>query len=287
MDRIVEPVIGLDKEVTADSMLTMVKRAIMRFRIGGKMIRILAIGNSFSEDATYYLHQILEAAGVENLAVNLYIGGCPLEKHWFNIENASREYQLQVNGEKTDRKVSVQDMLGEAKWDFIVTQQASHDSGWMDTYEPFLGNMVEYLRKNAVGVKLLLHETWAYEKDSTHWNFGRYHKDQQEMLRRLRVAYTTMAEKYGLSLIPGGELIQALRGTEYFGEGADRTICRDGFHMHYIYGRYALGCMWAKTIAGIPVKGNAFVPRTIYMPFEEPDRKIIDIIQSVTDEMEV
>ena len=43
------------------------KRAIMCFRNGGKMIRILAIGNSFSEDATYYLHQILEAAGVENL----------------------------------------------------------------------------------------------------------------------------------------------------------------------------------------------------------------------------
>lgn len=34
------------------------------------MLRILAVGNSFSEDATYYLHQILEIAGVENQVVN-------------------------------------------------------------------------------------------------------------------------------------------------------------------------------------------------------------------------
>ena len=55
------------------------------------MLRILAVGNSFSEDATYYLHQILEIAGVENQVVNLYIGGCSLEKHWRNIEKNARE----------------------------------------------------------------------------------------------------------------------------------------------------------------------------------------------------
>ena len=48
-------------------------------------MKILAIGNSFSEDATTYLHQIGEAAGVKNQIVNLYIGGCPLETHWENI----------------------------------------------------------------------------------------------------------------------------------------------------------------------------------------------------------
>lgn len=247
------------------------------------MIKILAIGNSFSEDATYYLHQILEAAGIENLVVNLYIGGCPLEKHWANIESGAKEYQLQVNGEKTDRHVSIQDALKESDWDYIVTQQASHDSGWMDTYEPFLGNIAAYLKENAAGAKLFLHETWAYEKDSNHGSFARYNRDQQEMFAKLERAYKAMAEKYGLPLIPGGELIQKLRKTEYFGEGAKRCICRDGFHMNYLYGRYALGCMWAKSIAGIAVKGNAFVPKTVYMPYEEADREIIGTIQELVD----
>lgn len=247
------------------------------------MIKILAIGNSFSEDATYYLHQILAAAGVENLVVNLFIGGCPLEKHWMNIERGAREYQLQVNGNKTDRHVSIQDVLRESDWDVIVTQQASHDSGWMDTYEPFLGNIVSYLRENAGGARLFLHETWAYEKDSTHWNFARYNRDQQEMFDRLALAYTTMAKKYELPLIPSGELIQRLRRTEFFREGAKRCICRDGFHMNYLYGRYALGCMWARSIAGIAVEGNAFVPQTVYMPYEEADREIVRTIQELAD----
>lgn len=247
------------------------------------MIRILAIGNSFSEDATYYLHQILDAAGVDNLVVNLFIGGCPLEKHWCNIERGAREYQLQVNGTKTDRHVSIQDMLKESGWDVIVTQQASHDSGWLDTYEPFLGNIVAYLKENAGSARLFLHETWAYEKDSSHWNFARYNKDQQEMFTRLKLAYTTMAQKYGLSLIPSGELIQKLRETEFFREGAKRCICRDGFHMNYLYGRYALGCMWAGSITGIAVKGNAYLPETIYMPYEKADEKIIGTIQELAD----
>lgn len=251
------------------------------------MIKILAIGNSFTEDAAYYLHQIMEAAGVENRVINLFIGGCPLEKHWANIENGAREYQLQVNGEKTDRRVSVQDMLQEAEWDFIVTQQASHDSGWMDTYEPFLGNIVEFLKKNAGNAKLYLNETWAYEKDSTHGNFARYNRDQNEMFRRLRSAYTAMAEKYDLPLIPSGDLIQRLRETEFFRDGAGRSVCRDGFHMNYVYGRYAVGCLWARCMAGIRVTGNSFLPATIYMPCEEPDRNIIDTIQRLADDMDI
>ena len=50
-------------------------------------IKILAIGNSFSQDATRYLHQFASAAGIDTKVVNLYIGGCPLERHWKNIEN--------------------------------------------------------------------------------------------------------------------------------------------------------------------------------------------------------
>lgn len=38
---------------------------------------ILAIGNSFSEDATHFLHQIAMAAGVSTKVVNLYRGMFP------------------------------------------------------------------------------------------------------------------------------------------------------------------------------------------------------------------
>jgi len=43
-------------------------------------MNILSIGNSFSEDATRYLHRISKIGGaiVNN---EIYIGGCSLEQH--------------------------------------------------------------------------------------------------------------------------------------------------------------------------------------------------------------
>ena len=41
-------------------------------------MNILSIGNSFSQDAQRYLHDIAKADGVVLSAFNLYIGGCPL-----------------------------------------------------------------------------------------------------------------------------------------------------------------------------------------------------------------
>lgn len=248
------------------------------------MMKILAIGNSFTEDATYYLHQISEAAGVENMVVNLYIGSCSLEKHWSNIETGKQDYQYQVNGVMTRRKVSIREMLDENEWDAIVTQQVSGDSGWQDSYEPFLGLILEYMQVHAPKAKIFLNESWAYDKDSGHMSFGRYHKNQLEMFERVHAAYTTMAEKYELPLIPSGELIQKLRETEYFADGK-RSICRDGFHMSFIYGRYAVACMWAKWIFGISLKDNVYIPRTENLLGVEPDMEIVDMIKSMVDDM--
>ena len=49
------------------------------------MKKILAIGNSFSEDATSYLEDIATCGGEDCKVVNLYIGGCSLERHYNNI----------------------------------------------------------------------------------------------------------------------------------------------------------------------------------------------------------
>ena len=42
-------------------------------------LRILAIGNSFSQDAVeQYLYELLKAEGIEAIIGNMYIGGCSL-----------------------------------------------------------------------------------------------------------------------------------------------------------------------------------------------------------------
>ena len=127
------------------------------------MINILAIGNSFSQDATHYLHQIAEADGIETKVVNLFIGGCSLERHWENIESGAEEYMYEENGRSTETKVSIQAALEMEKWDYIVTQQASHDSGLAETYHPYIENIAAYLKEHAPQAELLIQQTWAYE----------------------------------------------------------------------------------------------------------------------------
>lgn len=248
------------------------------------MINILAIGNSFSQDATHYLHQIAEADGVETKVVNLYIGGCSLERHWANVQSGAKDYLYELNGKSTERYVSVQEALQEEKWDYIVTQQASHDSGWAETYEPFLGSLVDYIRKQVSGAKILIQETWAYEIGSTHGNFPRYHNSQQEMYERLSSAYNEAAHRHGLKLIPCGDVIQKLRKTPPFvyAEGGI-SLCRDGFHMNYIYGRYALAAVWYKTITGNSVAENTYIPITPFAPDEKVDTESLRVVKDTIE----
>lgn len=247
--------------------------------------KILAIGNSFSEDATYYLHQLTKAAGISTRVVNLYIGGCSLERHWQNMESGEAAYQYQMNGIKTDRYVSVNEMLTEEPWDFIVTQQASHDSGWLDTYDPFLGLLKEEIHHKAPQAELLLQQTWAYETDSHHPNFMRYHRNQQEMYERLSTAYRTKAKKYHLRMIPCGDVIQQVRKENPFcyQEGGI-SLCRDGFHMSFLYGRYLLAGVWAAALFSVPLSENPFIPASSYVPDQTADPAFLQVIQKKVDQ---
>ena len=59
-------------------------------------MKVLSIGNSFSTDATAYLHRAAVSAGVDLDTYNLYIGGCSLERHWDNVVREAKEYLLGI-----------------------------------------------------------------------------------------------------------------------------------------------------------------------------------------------
>lgn len=245
-------------------------------------MKILAVGNSFSQDATTFLHQTVANQGIDATVVNLYVGGCSLETHWKNYETGARAYEYQLNGTPTGRFVSLHEMLHAESWDAIVTQQASHDSGWLDTYEPFLSHLVEAFRRVVPSARLLLQETWAYEIDSSHEAFPRYHRNQLEMFERLQRNYCAMARKHDMELIPCGDIIQKVRSLPPFHvQTGGRSLCRDGFHMSYGYGRYLLACAWARALCGIDAVRNTYVP----ISEEEVCPELLDIIRKAVDEV--
>lgn len=226
-----------------------------------RRVKLLAVGNSFTEDALYYLHDLAAWGRIDLHVVNLYIGGCSLQRHCENLESGAEDYLYEVNGISTGKYVSANQVLKEEKWDYILTQQASHDSGLEETYQPYLERVLEYFRRECPGAECLLQETWAYETDSTHEQFGRYHHSQREMYEKLKECYTKAAQSMKVRLVPSGDVIQALRGKSPFRyELGERSLCRDGYHMDMVYGRYLLAAVLYTFLFGRSIYENPYCP---------------------------
>ena len=213
-------------------------------------MNILAIGNSFSQDATRYLHKLAKADGENITVVNLYIGGCSLERHYKNILSDAPEYELEFNGEYTKVKVSIRQVLISRKWDYIVTQQCSPECTVYGSYQPYLNKLAEYIRFYAPTAELVIQQTWAYERDSARLNTMMGYSDPEFMYRDLKDAYDKAAEAVGARLIPCGEAFIRL---------ARRGIVhhRDTFHASRGLGRYTLALVWYETLLGKSAIGNA------------------------------
>ena len=66
-------------------------------------MKLLSIGNSFSQDAQRYLHRLAKNDGTDLKTVNLYIGGCSLRTHYLNMLDDNAAYDFQFNGESSAR----------------------------------------------------------------------------------------------------------------------------------------------------------------------------------------
>lgn len=208
-------------------------------------MQVLAIGNSFSQDAMRYLHRLAAAAGEDITAVNLYIGGCTLRQHYINMLTDSKSYVLQYNGESTGFYVSIKEALINRDWDYITLQQGSHESFKADSYQPYLKELSACVRTYVPKAKQLIHQTWAYEQGSERLMTVAGYDDQAAMFADIKAAYARAADDIAADgVIPSGELFQKLLAA-----GIEK-VHRDTFHASRGLGRYALGLLWYRVLTG-------------------------------------
>ena len=216
-------------------------------------MNVLAIGNSFSQDATRYLHQIAEADGVTLHIANLYIGGCSLERHYRNMLSAERAYELQYNGQLTGFKVSLQEALLNRPWDVVTLQQASPYSMDADTYFPYIVDLYAFVKKCVPKAKILIHQTWAYEDGSDRLYNVAHFDTAADMFTAVESAYASASSQIGAEgIIPSGKLFRSLL------DNGINQIHRDTYHASYGLGRYALGLLWYHCLTGNSVADNDF-----------------------------
>lgn len=241
-------------------------------------MKILSIGNSFSEDAQAYLHALAEQRGIELICENLAIGGCSLQTHWENVEQNKKEYLYGVNGTWVAHPVTVKEVIEAEHYDAVTLQQVSGFSGQYETYQPYLNNLVAYVKEIQPSADLYFQRTWAYEIDSPHGHFPFYDCDQRKMYDALCAASAEACRVTGATLIPAGTVIQTLRETvpafDYANGG--ESLCRDSFHMSVTYGRFAVALCWLATLTGKKVEP---------MPFGDLDENLISEIARVVNEV--
>lgn len=114
-------------------------------------LRVLAIGNSFSQDAVeQYLHELGKSEGYIMIIGNMYIGGCSLERHVKNIRNNTPAYayrKVDKNGKRVEiREMTIEKALADEPWDYVSLQQASPVSGIYETYKASLPELVNYVK---------------------------------------------------------------------------------------------------------------------------------------------
>ena len=235
-------------------------------------MKILSIGNSFSQDSTALLQLLTDKI----TARNLYIGGCSLDMHAANIEIDAAKYELQENGEKMQNAlVGVKEALISDKWDYITVQQVSGRSGVYESFYPYLGELLDYVRKYS-DAEIVLHETWSYEIGSGHPDFAIYNSDREQMAQAIKETYEKVSAKENLRIIRVGEAVQNLRAKPSFDyKNGGLSLTRDGFHLSLSYGRLLAASVWCKFFTGeIPQYFNN-------ENLSQPMREVLEVLNIV------
>ena len=206
-------------------------------------MKILSIGNSFSQDAQRYLYRLAEKNRIELHNVNLYIAGCSLERHVRNINDDAEAYSYEVHGEHGQRSISIKEALLSDEWDYVTLQEVSTRSYAIDGFKEHLGTVRDYVKQYAKDAKILLHKTWGYPEDYLGGRFPTT-EDMYSRIERVYKEASNLIHADGIS--PSGEVLLRLMKKGY-------RVHRDT-HASYKLGRYALALTWLEYLSGIDAR---------------------------------
>ena len=225
-------------------------------------LKVLAIGNSFSDDAIEeHLHGLAKAEGLTIVIGNIYKAGCSIERHVKYLRGDVADYEfrkIDAEGVRTiEYGYTMARGLADEDWDYVSFPQGSAFSGIPESYA-LLPELVEYVKARVPeDAVFMFHQTWAYSKNSTHPEYHRYGKDQMQMYNAIISTVNEVIPQIKdiKILIPSGTAIQNAR-TSILGD----DLTRDGYHLSRPVGRYVASCTWLQAVLGKNPVGNTYCP---------------------------
>ncbi len=244
-------------------------------------LKILAVGNSFTVNATEHLPQLISGIGEDNILVaRLVRGSCSLEMHWDNHVNNRVDYDLQFSkgGEWVNcPRTTIDETLNAADWDVIVIQQVSGLSGIYASYQPYLNNLIALFHSTNSNPIVAWHTTWSYAQGTGHQDFHRYGNDSERMYNDILDAAEHLPESVDIK-IPSAQLIQKLR---HIYPEQTYGFTSDGFHLADGLPCYAVSCLWHDLLI-TPVTGISWTDE-LYVPKDLSLYEVLPISEIIKD----
>jgi hypothetical protein len=237
---------------------------------------------------------LVTAGGHQLIHRPIVVGGAPLQLH---AEKALRfesdpkdKFGVYGNGK------SLKEELLSDQWQYVTIQQASIKSHNIETYQPYAGQLRDYIKKYAPQAELLMHQTWAYRIDDSRFSKGKETAEgepatQEAMYQMLTNSYETIAGDLGIRMIPVGDAFHLVDNDPKWSFKKDEaydfktplhtslpnqknslhvgwrkgkeqdgkfTLTMDGHHANSA-GQYLGACVFYEVLFGESAVGNSFV----------------------------
>lgn len=223
-------------------------------------LKVLMVGNSYSLSVMDRIPAVAKSCGCQLDICNMYIGGCPMERHVGNIAKSeanpeARQYGIRSSwafGEKPDfpKSANIPEMLSIEKWDIVTVQQASPHSFRLESYHPYGDKLVETIRKYAPQAEIVVQETWSDFPETP--RLKKWSLTSQEMYKQLHWCYGDFAKRYGFRVIPTGTAVEFTRGKVNVQSGSDPHLNAKG--------KYLQALVWVSKLFGVDVSKCEYVP---------------------------
>lgn len=211
-------------------------------------INILSISNSYGCDGLSFVPSILQSIGINNIECAVaYHAAANLQGHVENIGTNWYTYYYTADGVWTqeDNK-SLEYILASRKWDYIVFQQGSLESGKYSTYQPYLEKLMKYVfGKISYPTVCAFNITQPYAIGFS--ALGAYGNSQEQMYNSILEAAEKVKNEYGINTtINVAKAVQLARGTELnnYGNYSEGQLSYDGTHLDGGIGRLLAGYTW-------------------------------------------
>ena len=215
-------------------------------------LKLLAIGNSFSNDATmYYLFEMMQSVGVKNLTIgNLYYSGCTPAMHIrFGLQDADKYIFYKSTTGKFEKKsnFTLDKAVTDEDWDYIC---------FLGSAPPAMTTLTHYVQLRRPEANFINAFMWADAKTSKRASLNKtYGGDQLAQYHGKADPARDNRDPRFKFTIPTGTVIQNAR-TSFLGDNLDR----DTYHLNKGIGRYMASMMWCCMLTGVKPESITWYP---------------------------